>query len=534
MITIDTDDLTLDDFMNVIIHHHKVQLGPNAINKIEAARKVVDTMSMNDAAVYGINTGFGSLSTIKMNSNDCIQLQYNLIRSCAVGVGEACPPWVARGMFLLRLKCITNGNSGIRLCIAEKIVEALNKNYIPYIPCQGSVGASGDLCPLSHLFLGLLGEGKALNNTNNTTNNNNNTNNNTTNNNTYTTNSTNYISAKDVMNTLDITPITLDTKEGLGLTNGTQYITTWTAYSTYHALRIMNLSSIIAATSIEALHGIPNAFDPRIHAVKPHTGQIEVAKQIRSILQNKNNNDENININENNNINNCVKVQDAYSLRCIPQVHGAVYDLIKFVEKHVLVEMNCSNDNPLILGSNVVSGGNFHGMYIGMAADQLAYAFSILCNISERRVERMVNADLNKLFPPFLTPNPGLHSGFMLIQYTSAAITAENRQLANPGSVDNINTCAGFEDIVSMAAWPVRKAYQSMENTYKVLALELFTANQALHFSKLNTNITTNHIINHLRSTIPFITSDVYMGDYIEQVISFVKSPKIFEFSNLD
>jgi len=493
-LVLNNNDLTLEDFINVAVHMHKVELGPDAKARIVASREVVENLVKTDAVAYGITTGFGSLSTKKISSTDLVTLQYNLIRSTAVGTGEPSPAYIVRGMFLLRLKCFTNGNSGIRLCIAEKIVEALNKNFLPNVPIKGSLGASGDLCPLSHLLLAHDPDTNKL------------------------------IDAKTVLAKLEIEKITLESKEGLGLNNGTQFITSWTAFATYHALRIIRLSSVITATTIEALHGIIDAFDPRIHQAKPHPGQIEIAKQIRSILCDENGLPSDIL-----QANQGKKIQDAYSLRCSSQIHGSAYDLIKFVESHVLIEMNCSNDNPLIFGDDILSGGNFHGAYISVCADQLALAFSHLCNISERRTERMINSDLNEFMPSFLTPNPGLNSGFMIVQYTSAGITAENRQLANPGGVHNIPSCQGFEDIVSMANWPARKAVQSMENTYEVIALELFTANQALWFTKEKPNQTSQKIIEHIHQTVPFIETDVYMGGYIKEMVDFVHSDKIFE-----
>lgn len=226
------------------------------------------------------------------------------------------------------------------------------------------------------------------------------------------------------------------------------------------------------------------------------------------------------------------KVQDAYSLRAIPQIHGAAYDLIQFVTKIINVEMNSANDNPLVINSDVLSGGNFHGCYVAMAADQLAYAFSLLCNISERRLERMVNHSLNGFMPSFLTNNPGLNSGFMIVQYATAGITAENRHLSNPGSLDSIPTCEGSEDIVSMAGWSSRKAYQAMENTYQVLAYELFVSMQALDFTKEQPNKAVNSLYNHIRTFVPFIENDMYMKPYIDKVLEFLYTDKIFELTD--
>jgi histidine ammonia-lyase len=489
--------VTLKDFINVVMKKYNVELTQSAIDRINKSRDVVDKIVNEKQVKYGISTGFGSLCRKTITGDELDTLQSNLIRSHAVGVGKICKKHIARGMLFLRLVCIANGNSGVRLCLANTFVEAINKGFCPLIPKVGSVGASGDLCPLSHLVLGLMGEGLA-----------------------YDEETNEYINALEVLKKLKMEPITLKAKEGLAMNNGTQFITTWTALALYEALRCYDAANLIAAVSVEALHGVHNAFDPRIHQVKPHNGQIHVANKLWKHLRPNGEPSEIFNTY-------CKdKVQDAYSLRCIPQIHGTVYDLLHFVKKIVETEMNSSNDNPLVFDNDIISGGNFHGMYIGMAADQIAYAMTILCNNSERRLERMVNHSLNGFMPSCLAPNAGLNSGLMIVQYAAAAVTAENRQLANPGSVHSIPTCEGSEDIVSMAAWPARKAYKSTNNTYDALAFELFTAFQALGFTKEKPSNVVQKLYTHIKETlkVPQINNDCYMKPYIDSVNEYIHS----------
>lgn len=497
------EHLSLQDFYNVCVNNYTVVLSDKSKVLIKKSRDSVDKIVSEGTKTYGINTGFGSLKDTIISPKDLNKLQENLIKSHAIGVGDPAPIPVVRGMLLLRLNCISQGFSGVRLEIAEKLVEALNKNFIPMVPVQGTVGASGDLAPLSHMVYSLMGESKA-----------------------YDFETKSYIDSKSVMKKLNMGPIKeLHAKEGLALNNGTQFITSFTALSTYNALRILKLANLIASMSIEALHGVTFAFDERIHLAKPHMGQIEVAKDLRSYLC-----QDGI-PSDINKAHTKGKVQDAYSLRCIPQIHGASHDLIKFVENIVQTEMNSANDNPLIIDQKAISGGNFHGQYIGMGADLIALAMSYLCNNSERRLERMVNHSLNGFMPSFLTNNPGLNSGLMILQYASAGITAENRKLACPGSVDSIPTCEGSEDIVSMAGYPARKAYESVQNTYKVLAYELFTACQALEYTKEHPHQRLHQLHQYLRSLIAKVEDDQYMKPDYDTILELIQDDKIFEVS---
>lgn len=489
--------VTINDCVNVAENMYQVQISPTAVERINKARKFVDKLVEENQIVYGLTTGFGSLNNKYIAQEDIILLQQNLIRSHAVGIGKPINNHLVRCMLFIRLICICNGNSGVRIEVANKIIEALNKNFIPMIPKKGTVGASGDLAPLSHMILGLMGEGKAYDHATLT-----------------------YINAIDVMNKLDMQPIVLSHKEGLALNNGIQFITSHAVFAHYNGLKVFNASNMIASMTIEALHGTHKAFDPLIHAAKPHSGQIFVANQISSYLL------ENGKPSEISKAHSENKVQDSYDLRCIPQVHGPVYDLLMFTKNIIETEINSSNDNPLIFADAncVLSGGNFHGMYIGMVTDQIAYAMTLLCNISERRLDRLMNPDLNKFLPEFLINKPGLNSGYMITQYAAAGITAENRQLANPASIHNIPTCNGFESIVSMAGWSARKAIKVINNTFEVLALELFAGCQALDFTKEKTTSKLQQIHHHIRKNhVPHIDSDVYLKDYIDIIIKMLK-----------
>jgi len=480
--------LSLQDYINVALNHFVVELSDECINKINNARKTVEKIVDNDKVVYGITTGFGSLRNKFIAKDDVVTLQKNLIRSHAIGSGEASPEYIVRGMLLHRLRCICNGNSGVRLDVAKILVDALNKNFIPFVPERGTVGASGDLAPLSFMVLSLMGEGLAYDNETKT-----------------------FIDSLRVLKKLEMKPIVLQEKEGLALNNGTQFITAWTSFSLYHALINLNNANKIAGVTIEALRGTHKQFDERIHDCRPHMGQVSIAMQMREILKDSK-------INE---LYAKDKVQDAYSLRCIPQIHGPIYDKLIFCMEIIETEINSSNDNPLIFDEDVVSGGNFHGMYLGMIADDIAYCMTVLANISERRLERLVNSDLNGFLPTFLVKDAGLNSGFMIVQYAAAADVAECRQLSNPASVHTIPTCQGTEDIVSMAGWASRKAFVTTTLVKNVLAYELFAACQALDYtltSDIKSSDKVMKLYNMVREKVPFIEKDMFMNDYIEDI----------------
>jgi histidine ammonia-lyase len=493
--------ITIQDCINVAKHNYKVEISPEAVGRIIKARSMVNELVERHEVVYGLTTGFGSLNTQVIEKGDVITLQQNLIRSHAIGLGKPIPTHIVRCMLLVRLICCCNGNSGVRIEVVNKLAEAINKNYIPMVPEKGTVGASGDLAPLSHMILGLMGEGKVLD-----------------------PETKEYVEAKIVMKKLNFEPLILTEKEGLALNNGTQFITSHAIFAYDDALRAFNASNMIASMTMEALHCTHKAFNPLIHSVKPHKGQIHVAKEINSYILEEGGVPSKINLTHCEN-----KVQDTYDIRCIPQVHGVVYDKLKFVEGIIETELNSANDNPLIFPDthNVLSGGNFHGMYVGMVTDDIAYIMCILCNISERRLDHLLNPQLNKFLPEFLVEKPGLNSGWMITQYASAGITAENRQLANPASVHSLPTCNGYESVVSMGGYAARKAVQAVENTLEVLALELFAACQALDFTREKTTRRLEEIHRRVRESVPHINTDVYMKEYIDVIVDMLKNDKL-------
>ena len=415
--------------------------------------------------VYGITTGFGSLASEAISPKDAHELQHNLIVSHACGVGAPLPKETVRAMMLLRAKSLSQGRSGIRLIVIETLLKMLNKKVTPLVPEKGSLGSSGDLCPLSHMVLPLLGLGKA-----------------------YFEDESEPIDGKEAMQRAGIDIIqSLEAKEGLALNNGTQCMTAVGALAVYEALHLLEAAEKSAALSLEALNGRVDAFDPRIHALRSQEGQIISASRMLkhtadSTFLNSTKPDRNAPEKP-------FRVQDAYALRCIPQVHGASRDAINYVRQIIDKEINAVTDNPLIFpidewdGAEAISGGNFHGQPVALAMDFLGIALSELANISERRLERMVNGSLSNGLPAYLTADEekaGLHSGFMIVQYAAAALVSENKILAHPASVDSIPSSNNQEDHVSMGTIAARKAAEILENVWQVIAMELLTAAQAV------------------------------------------------------
>lgn len=502
---ISDQNINLQNFVDVVLNFNKVELSPQIVEKIILKRNMLEKKIENQEIMYGINTGFGSLKDFIINNNELEKLQENIILSHSVGTGDPVNASIVRGMIYLRLISFCKCNSGVTIELCRFLVTALNNGYIPMVPCQGTVGASGDLAPLSHMALGFIGKGKAYDYQDNT-----------------------WKDADIIMKKLNMKPIVLKSKEGLALTNGTQFMTSFVAHSMCFSINIMKISNIITATTIEALHGNLDAFDARIHEVKKYPGQICVASDIKKILSTPN-------VSEIQKKYGRKNIQDAYSIRCVPQIHGTAFGIIDNCLSKLEIEMNSCNDNPLIFDDNeILSGGNFHGMEIAYTADQIAYAMALLCNTSERRIEQMVNSNLNNFLPSYLIKNPktiGLNSGLMMCQYTAAAITAENRSLANPASLNSIPTCMGLEDVVSMGGYCSRKSYDSVLNTYRVYSIELFCALQALTFTPEKPNQITDKIINHLRNNlnIPVITHDIYYADYINIIfLDLFNNPLIY------
>ena len=447
---IDGNSLTLKDIIHVARSSAEVQLTDAAVQLVKKSREVVDEFVREEKVVYGITTGFGKFSDVVISKDETRDLQKNLIISHACGVGNPFPEEVVRAIMLLRANALSKGFSGVRLETLNTLIEMLNKSVHPVIPEKGSLGASGDLAPLSHMVLVMLGEGEAY----------------------Y---KGERMSGKEAMLKADISTIDLTSKEGLALINGTQVMTAVGALTVYDAINLTKLADISASLTLEALNGITDAFDPRIHEVRPHTGQMSCAKNLLTITQ-----DSNLTTRQGQ-----IRVQDPYTLRCLPQIHGASKDAINYVVEKINIEINAATDNPLIFSDDkdVISGGNFHGQPMALSFDFLGIALAELANSAERRIERLVNPQLSGL-PAFLTPKGGLHSGFMIAQYSAAALVSENKVLAHPASVDSIPSSANQEDHVSMGTIAARKAKDILYNTSRVLAIELLSAAQAIDFSE--------------------------------------------------
>ncbi len=450
-VVIDGRHLSILDVVSVARYGARVRLSPDTYEGIDASSALVERIVADNRRVYGISTGFGEFSKIAIGHEKSAQLQENLILSHCVAVGEPLPGEVVRAMMLLRANALSLGFSGIRRSVIETLIAMLNADVQPVVPQQGSLGASGDLAPLSHMALVLLGRGEAV-----------------------------FGGVRmpggEAMKQAGLAPVRLIAKEGLALINGTQCMTAIGALCWYDADRLARLADITASMTMEALCALVSAFDPRIHAVRPHRGQGLVAANIRlltadspTLLQASN-----------------ARVQDAYTIRCIPQVHGAVRDTLAYARGVIETELNSVTDNPILFvdGEDVISGGNFHGEPIAFVMDFLGIAVSELANISERRLERLVNPQLSCGLPAFLTPEGGVNSGYMICQYSAASLVSENKVLAHPASVDSIPSSANQEDHVSMGTTAARKLRTIVENGYSVLAFELMAAVQGIDLRK--------------------------------------------------
>ncbi|WP_053955837.1 histidine ammonia-lyase [Inediibacterium massiliense] len=449
-ILIDGNSLTLEDVVKVAREGFTVDLTQEALEKVKKSRAFVDKLVDEERTVYGITTGFGKFSDVAISKEEAKDLQKNLIMSHACGVGEHFPEDVVRAIMLLRANALSKGFSGIQPKTLQTLIEMINKGVHPAIPEKGSLGASGDLAPLSHMTLVLIGEGEAY----------------------Y---KGELMTGKEAMGKAGIEPVVLTSKEGLALINGTQVMTAVGALTVYNSIHILKTADIAAALTIEGLNGIVDAYDKRVHEVRPHKGQMITAKNLLRLVEDS----------ERTTRQGEIRVQDAYTLRCIPQIHGASKDAISYVLDKVNIEINGATDNPLIFteDESAISGGNFHGQPMALAFDFLGIALSEIANVSERRIERLVNPQLSGL-PAFLTEKGGLHSGFMIAQYAAAALVSENKVLAHPASVDSIPSSANQEDHVSMGTIAARKAKEICENVKNVLAIELMAAAQAIDFDK--------------------------------------------------
>ena len=450
---INGNDLSFNDLRDVVYEQRPVELAEGARKKVIGAREVVEKLLRENRVAYAINTGVGKLSDVHIEPAQNRQLQVNLIRSHSAGVGEPLSQPETRAMMLLRANSLAKGFSGVRPEVIDLLCAMLNKGVHPVVPSQGSVGASGDLAPLAHLALAMMGEGQVWSGNGHT-------------------------SSAEALQRAGIAPLVPEAKEAISLINGTQAMLAVGTLSLLAAENLAETADVLGAMSLDALHGTDVAFDARIHDARPHAGQTQVAANLRKLLKGSE-------IRESHK--DCGRVQDAYSLRCIPQVHGAVRDTLAFCRRTFEIEMNSAVDNPLVFvkghsEGDIISGGNFHGQPLAFALDYMAIALSALTGISERRIERLVNPALNEGLPPFLAPEAGINSGFMMPQVTAAALASENKGLAHPASVDSITTSGNKEDYVSMGMAAAIKLKRVIANATNVLAIEACAAAQALDF----------------------------------------------------
>jgi histidine ammonia-lyase len=457
----------------------KVSLAPAGRKKMQESRGYIESRIQAGDVMYGVNTGFGAFSSVRISDGEIEELQKNLIRSHSVGVGPLFSREQVRAMMLLRANALARGHSGIRDVVVDKILEFLNHNIIPAIPQQGSVGASGDLAPLSHLALALIGEGEIL------------------------TDSGEVRPALEILKKYQVAPLELKAKEGLSLINGCQVMTAIGLLDLYKASQLLKLADIAGALSLEALKGSRTAFDPLISGTRPHLGESKTATNLRKILGEQSE----ISLSHTS----CARVQDAYSLRCMPAVHGATKDVWQHCKSVLEIEANSSTDNPLVFAEEdkILSCGNFHGMPVAFAMDYAGIVFTALASISECRTAKLINPAMNDGLPAFLTRQGGLNSGHMIVQVVAASLVSENKVLAHPASVDTIPTSAEKEDHVSMGTIAARKFSQILENATQVISLELLSATQGLDLLKpLKPAAGVKRAYNVIRSQVPFADKD--------------------------
>jgi histidine ammonia-lyase len=490
---ISSDALDIVTIYNIFYKNKKLKLSEDSINNIKKCKAYLDNkLANNKKPMYGINTGFGSLYNVKISDSDLSQLQENLVMSHACGTGERVPESIVKVMLLLKIQSLSYGHSGVQLATVERLIEFFNNDIFPFVFTQGSLGASGDLAPLAHLALPLLGKGKVVHNNK-------------------------EYEASTLLKEFNWDPITLEAKEGLALLNGTQFMSAYGVYLLLMSHKTSYLADIIASISLDAFDGRLDPFHDLVHAVRPHPGQRKVARRFNEFLKGS----ELITREKEH-------VQDPYSFRCIPQVHGATKDTLDFVEKVILTEINSVTDNPNIFPDEdlIISGGNFHGQPLALALDYLKIAMAEIGNISERRVFQLVSG-LRGL-PAFLVDNPGLNSGFMIPQYTAASIVSANKQMATPASIDSIVSSNGQEDHVSMGANAATQAYTLVKNVERVIAIELMNASQALEFRRpLKTSPLLESFLEQYRKVVPFIRVDEVLHDSIEASIQFLKDVDI-------
>lgn len=485
--------LSLSQIAQVAYGQTSIEVAPSAHARIQASRKVIEEIVAKDGVVYGVSTGFGKLADVHIPTDELRQLQLNLVRSHACGVGKPLSIPEVRAMMLLRANVLVLGFSGIRLEVIELLCELVNRGVTPLIPEKGSVGASGDLAPLAHLSLTLIGEGEAF-----------------------------YEGALlpggDALKKAGLGPVVLEAKEGLALLNGTQAMHAVGGLALFRAQRLARVADVAGAMSLEALKGTPTAFDGRIHQARPHPGQKAVAEHLRHLLR-----DSEI---RQSHLADDPRVQDAYSLRCMPQVHGAVRGALDHCETVLEIESASATDNPLVFAEtgDVLSGGNFHGAPLALALDYAAIALTDLMSISERRTDRLVNPDSSEGLPPFLTPHAGTHSGFMILHVASVALLNEAKVLAHPASVDNLPTSGGKEDHVSMGMTAALKLRTIVENAEHVLAIELLAAAEGIEFRRpLKGGVGVEQAFERVRSISQAVDADRSMAPDIARVATAIR-----------
>ena len=501
---INGNDLTLEAVRDVAVERRAVLLSPDAREAVDRARAVVDEIVASNKAAYAITTGVGKLSDVRIAGDQIRELQVNLVRSHAVGVGDPLPVAETRAMMLLRANSLAKGHSGVRATVIDTLCEMLNRGVTPVVPSQGSVGASGDLAPLAHLALALIGEGECRDEKGM------------------------LLASAQALKRVQIKPLVLESKETISLINGTQAMLALGTLALLAAEMLVDTADVLGGLTCDALLGTDAAFDERIHKARPHSGQMKTAANLRRMLTGSQ-------VRESHR--ECSRVQDAYSLRCIPQVHGAVRDTLAHCRTVFETEANSAVDNPLVFitdakkaEGDVISGGNFHGEPLAFALDFLAIALCALAGISERRIERLVNPALNEGLPPFLTADAGLNSGFMMAQVTAAALVSENKVLAHPASADSITTSANKEDFVSMGMNAALKLRRVVANTHNVLAIEAMAAAQALDFlAPLKASKLAQTAHTAIRSVCPTMDNDRVMYTDFAKIAELIASGKLAE-----
>ncbi len=490
---ISTELLSIETLEEIISHGKKLALSEEATANIQKCRAYLDKkMASQSEAIYGINTGFGSLCNVKISNENLSKLQENLVKSHACGIGDEAPLSIVKLMLLLKIQSLSYGHSGVQLQTVERLIEFYNHDVLPVIYTQGSLGASGDLAPLAHLSLPLLGEGDVY----------------------Y---EGEKVHSSEVMKIFNWKPIVLQSKEGLALLNGTQFMSAYGAHILMKVSKFSYLADLIGTISLEGFDGRIEPFNELIHFIRPHKGQIITAKRIKSFLEGS----EIIEQPK-------VHVQDPYSFRCMPQVHGASKDAIEYVKKVFKTEINSVTDNPNIFieSDQIISGGNFHGQPLALALDFMAIALAELGSVSERRTYQLISGTRN--LPAFLVDNPGLNSGLMIPQYTAASIASQNKQLATPASIDSIVSSNGQEDHVSMGANAATKALRVLDNLERILAIELMNASQALEYRRpLQSSDFIEMFINAYREEVPLIKDDRILHYDIEKTVNFLNSFQI-------